>query len=258
MSEDKQAKARVKEIFGKNAEKYVTSDTHSKGDDLQLMLEWLVPQTDWLVLDIATGAGHVTKHMAPHVGQVVATDLTKEMLKVAKDHISQHALNVNYVVADAENLPFLDETFDLVACRIAAHHFPNPEQFIYEVARVLKPDGQFLFIDNVVPDEDEIDQFVNQLEKLRDESHGRCYRVSEWTKWAEAAGLQVKRSRIRKKVFQFPSWVRRTTRSEDQVRAVEQHILAGKPHLQEYSGVVLQDDQIASIHIDEWMAVLHK
>lgn len=258
MDESNQAKEAVKDQFARNAEKYVTSDTHAKGDDLALMVEWLQPKSDWLVLDIATGGGHVTKQLAPHAGEVIATDLTREMLQAARKHISQYARNVQYVVADAENLPFLDDTFEVVTCRIAAHHFPNPEQFMQEVSRVVKPEGKFLLIDNVVPADDEIDEFVNRLEKLRDESHVRCCRIEEWTQWAQACGLHLERSRTRKKVFDFPTWVRRTTRSEEQVATVEQHILGGKQHLQEYCGLTLQAGKIASIQIDEWMAVWRK
>jgi hypothetical protein len=54
MNDNEQIKETVKEQFRKKAEKYVTSETHAKGDDLSLMLDWLNPQADWDVLDIAT------------------------------------------------------------------------------------------------------------------------------------------------------------------------------------------------------------
>lgn len=127
MPEDNQEKIKetVKDQFARNAEKYVTSETHAKGDDLALMVEWMQPKGDWTVLDIATGGGHVTKHLSPHVAHIFATDLTREMLATAQRHLSRTCENVWYMVADAEELPFLDQTFDVVTCRIAAHHFPK-------------------------------------------------------------------------------------------------------------------------------------
>ncbi|RXT06966.1 class I SAM-dependent methyltransferase [Ammoniphilus sp. CFH 90114] len=251
----KKIKDAVKDQFSRNAEKYVTSETHAKGDDLTLMLEWLQPKPDWTVLDIATGGGHVTKHLAPHVAHVFATDLTRDMLATAQKHLAPTCPNVWYIVADAENLPFLDKTFDVVTCRIAAHHFPNPKEFVREAARVLKPGGKFLFIDNVVPADDQLDQFINTLEYIRDESHGRCHRTEEWTAWANEAGLEIVNSRLRKKNFDFPTWVRRTTKSEEQVTRVEQHILQADQRMQEYCGLTMKDGKISSIHIDEWMVL---
>ncbi|MBO1511497.1 class I SAM-dependent methyltransferase [Metabacillus bambusae] len=255
---NREIKERVKGQFGKNAEKYVTSETHAKGDDLSLMIDWLKPDTNWWVLDVATGGGHVTKKLAPYVYHVCTTDLTTKMLAEARKNISEKSVNVSYIEADAEKLPFLDETFDIVTCRIAAHHFPNPRMFLEESVRVLKKGGKLLLIDNIVPKDEKLDHFINKLEKLRDDSHVRCYQIEEWEGWAEDAGLQIEKSRIKKKVFDFPVWVRRTTESEEQVQMVEKHILQGEKKMQDYCGVVAMDKDIKSITIDEWMVLFKK
>jgi ubiquinone/menaquinone biosynthesis C-methylase UbiE len=258
MDKDEQLKEAVQHQFSKNADKYVSSDTHAKGDDLALIVEWLHPQAEWITLDIATGGGHVTKQLSPYVAHIFATDLTRGMLVTAQKHLSQSCNNVWYMVADAEKLPFLDSSFDAVTCRIAAHHFPNPKQFMREAARVLKPGGKLLLVDNIVPEDERVAEYVNQLEKLRDTSHVCCYRISEWRGWAKDTGLSVLNSRVRKKIFDFPKWVRRTTESEEQVEQVRQHILRADRDLQEYCGLNLKDEDISSIHIDEWMALFEK
>lgn len=258
MMEDDKLKSIVQNQFGRNAEKYVTSETHAKGDDLSLLVEWLHPKADWVVLDVATGGGHVTKALSPHVGHVFATDLTQQMLATAEKHLSQSCNNVWYVVADAEALPFLNESFDVVTCRIAAHHFPNPQKFVSEVSRVLKPGGKFLLIDNVAPDNTKLDNFVNTLEKLRDESHVRSHSIPDWRKWLNDSAFVEEESVVRKKQFDFPTWVRRTTKSEQQVQQVEQYILTADQEIQDYFAVALKDDQIASLKIDEWMALFKK
>lgn len=258
MNPDDRLKEAVQRQFSKQAEKYVSSESHAKGDDLELMLEWLRPQADWNVLDIATGGGHVTKRLSPHVAHIFATDLTRGMLEAARNHLSQHCSNVWYLVADAERLPFLGGTFDAVTCRIAAHHFPNPEAFVHEAARVLKPGGSLLLIDNIVPEDARIADYVNRLEKLRDTSHVRCCGISEWTEWASAAGLEIRNSRVRKKTFDFEPWVRRTTESEEQVESVRRHLLDADLDLQQYCGLTVKDGDILSIHIDEWMVLFGK
>ncbi|MFD0590190.1 class I SAM-dependent methyltransferase [Paenibacillus sp. GCM10027627] len=254
MNQDEQLKEAVRQQFGKNAEKYVTSETHAKGDDLALMLEWLEPQQSWRALDIATGGGHATKQLAPHVSAVFATDLTVDMLSAAQKHLASITDNVMFVVADAEGLPFLPNSFEVVTCRIAAHHFPNPGQFVKEAARVLKPGGKLLLIDNIVPEDARIADFVNGTEKLRDSSHVRCYSVQQWSDWMQDEGLKLQHSRTRKKTFDFPSWVRRTTDTDDEVEAVRSHLLHADSDLQQYCGLVVENGQILSIQIDEWMA----
>ncbi|RHW36154.1 SAM-dependent methyltransferase [Lysinibacillus yapensis] len=259
MSEQaEQIKQKVQQQFGQHAQKYVTSSTHATGSDLALLKEWLEVTSDSVALDIATGGGHVVKTLAPHVGQVFATDLTYGMLETAKKHLDPYASNIFYVIADAESLPFLENTFDAVTCRIAPHHFPNPQLFVKEVARVLKPGGKFVLIDNIAPDDPVLDDFVNTLEKLRDDSHVRSYSVSEWTKWFEHAGLSLLKANHRKKTFPYPEWVRRTTTSEEQVKVVDAHLLSASKTIQEYFSIESVDGNIQSIIIDEWMALAEK
>jgi ubiquinone/menaquinone biosynthesis C-methylase UbiE len=251
-------KQKVQEQFGQHAQKYVTSTTHAKGSDLALLKDWLEVNSSSIVLDIATGGGHVVKTLAPHVGQVFATDLTYQMLETAKRHLDSSASNIFYIIADAESLPFLENTFDAVTCRIAPHHFPNPNLFVKEVSRVLKPGGKFLLIDNIAPEDSLLDHFVNRLEKLRDESHVRSYSVKEWTTWFEQAGLAFLKEEHRKKTFVYPDWVRRTTTSEEQVKTVDAHLLSASQRITDYFSIESTNDIIQSITIDEWMVLVEK
>ena len=93
------------------------------------------------MLDVATGAGHTALAFAPHVAKVTATDITEEMLAQAKKLAASRGLgNVKTVPAKAEDLPFPDMSFDLVTCRLAAHHFADVAAFAAEAFRVLIPE----------------------------------------------------------------------------------------------------------------------
>ncbi|MFJ7734759.1 class I SAM-dependent methyltransferase [Lysinibacillus sp. NPDC097287] len=254
----KSIKQKVQQQFSQHAQSYVTSSTHAKGSDLTLLQDWLEVNSTSIVLDIATGGGHVVKALAPHVAEVVATDLTYQMLEAARSHLNSSASNIFYVIADAESLPFLENTFDAVTCRIAPHHFPNPNIFIKEVSRVLKPGGKFILIDNIAPEEKILDEFVNLLEKLRDVSHVRSYSVQEWTTWIEQADLTLVKSEHRKKTFNYPDWVSRTTTSEEQINTVDTHLLYASKAIQDYFSIESTDGNLQSFTIDEWMALIEK
>jgi len=255
---EESVKEKVKNIFGKNADKYRTSELHAKGDDLALLADWLEPKEAWTALDIATGGGHVTKALAPHVKTVFSTDLTEQMLENTAHHLDPLFENVFYVIADAEELPFLSNRFDAVVCRIAPHHFPHPEKFIQEAARVLKPNGKFVLIDNVAPENPQLARFMNKTEKLRDDSHCRCLSKAEWSELLHKHGLAITRSLDRKKTFQYPGWVARTTENEEQAERVKQHLLSADQQTANYFSLKVHEGNIQSFVIDEWMVMCTK
>ncbi|MFC6991342.1 class I SAM-dependent methyltransferase [Haladaptatus sp. GCM10025707] len=113
------------------------------------------------------------------------------------------------VVGDAEGLPFPDDTFDAVSCRIAAHHFPDPATFVAEVARVLAPGGVFVLEDNVAPDDEVLAEFLNRVERLRDPTHVESYSEQRWRDWLDDAGFVVEETAWVRRTLEFDSWVER-------------------------------------------------
>jgi len=189
-SQQVSTKAEVRRQFGSSAEQYLTSAIHAAGEDLARLpaIAGLTGAEE--VLDVATATGHTALALAPHARRVVGVDLTPEMLDIARRQAERRGIsNVAFALADAEALPFADRAFDVVTCRIAAHHFPAVDRFCREAARVLRPGGRLVVVDNVAPEEPELDRFINEVEKLRDPSHHRAYRLSEWQAFVEGAGL---------------------------------------------------------------------
>jgi ubiquinone/menaquinone biosynthesis C-methylase UbiE len=210
MSEASDAKSLSRERYGRLAEGYVTSEAHAKGQDLARLVEIARPQPDWVVLDVATGGGHTALKFAPHVSRVTATDITPRMLEKAEVFVRENGIrNVEFRPADAEDLPFDDESYDLVTCRIAPHHFPDPARFVREGARVLRPGGLLLVQDHVLPDDGEVARYVGGFERLRDPSHNRAYSEREWVGMYRAAGLEVEHAEQMVKQHQFIAWAER-------------------------------------------------
>lgn len=240
-------KKQVQQQFGKNAAHYITSEIHAKGNDLAALLSISRATEQDTVLDIATGGGHVANGLAPLVSRVTALDLTENMLKKAKEFIEGNGhTNAEFVQGDAENLPFQDETFTIVTCRIAPHHFPDISSFIKESYRVLKKDGTFLLIDNVAPEKDELDVFYNTVEKKRDYSHNRAWKKSEWLSGLEEAGFEIGQLITFSKTFQFDNWCDRMDLAENEKRELEAFMLGASADVQRHFHVMAQDGHILS------------
>lgn len=209
-------KARVQSQFGASSDAYASSDIHARGESLALLLTLTQPRPGWQALDVATGAGHTALAFAPHVGRVVAVDLTREMLAKTAELARERGLaNLETREADAEALPFEAGAFDLVTCRLAFHHFPNPRQAIAEFARVLKPGGLLGFTDNIVVPDKQAAGYYNAFEKLRDPSHNWVYPLVRLRAMFEEAGLKVEASRELSKEFEFHAWADRQRVSPD-------------------------------------------
>lgn len=236
------AKAAVRQQYGSVGDAYVTSATHAQGDDLARMVELADPAPDTRMLDIATGGGHVARAFAPHVRSIIASDLVPEMLAHAKKAFDEWGLaNVSVEVADAEDLPFGDEAFDLVTCRIAPHHFPDVGAFVREVFRVLAPGGRFVLIDSTVPDGD-AGAFLNRFEKLRDPSHVRSLTIGQWTALLEEAGFGVGETETFGKIHEFASWTARSRTSGADTATLQRMMLQAPAAIREVFAVVTDPD----------------
>ena len=122
--------------------------------------------------------------------------------------------------ANAEDLPFPDMSFDLVTCRLAAHHFGDVAAFAAEAFRVLMPGGMLGLVDNVAPDaaitpersaaelRNDAAAF-NAFKKLADPSHVRCLGLREWERVLTDAGFELVHSECIDKDMAFDPWVKR-------------------------------------------------
>ena len=236
-------KSQVQDYFSRTAENYVTSTTHRAGPDLARLIEIGEWDKQQQVLDVATGGGHTALAIAPLVAQVTVSDLTPRMLEKARAFIlSQGVSNAVFVQADAEQLPFADGSFDRVTCRIAPHHFPNIARAVREVARVLKPAGLFLLIDNIALSDPELDAFDNRVEKWRDPSHGRSCTREEWHAFFAQAGLGVEYEETFRKTHNYDDWTARSQLPAEEKAALEHFILTSSDKIQRSYDIKTRSD----------------
>src|SRR5262245_49947301 len=100
------AHSRVKERFGPAAQNYVNSAIHGTGYTLDKLVELVEPAPGKRALDLATGGGRVALAMARHGAEVVASDLTMDMLRAARTFMQEKSTTAAFACADAQRLPF--------------------------------------------------------------------------------------------------------------------------------------------------------
>lgn len=235
MSERKSHEALVGGQFGSSAEAYLTSAVHARGADLEAIAGLAAGRSDARVLDLGCGGGHVSFSVAPHVREVVAYDLSREMLDVVARSARERGLsNVATREGVAEKVPFEAESFDMVLSRFSAHHWRDFDAGLREAARVLKPGGVAGFVDAVAAPSPLLDTYFQTLEMLRDHSHVRDYSRAEWEAAMAHAGLSPVSSSYFRIRLDFASWVERMKTPKVFVDAIRALQASASEHVTRY------------------------
>ena len=190
--------------WSERAQLYRDSAAHREGEDLDLVVEW--SEGAKTALDVATGGGHVARRLREAGLNVVTLDPAPGM---EPD-----------VVSRGEDIPFADESFDVVACRVAAHHFDDVAKAVSEMARVSH--DRVIVVDNLF-----LDDASEQADRVRDPSHVRNWSEGEWLGFFASAGLQVDEVRRLEKPIEVEPWLERSGTGEDEAQRVRE-LLAGR------------------------------
>jgi SAM-dependent methyltransferase len=183
--------------FDRQSDRYGKSHILAETKDVEAGLEGVPVIAAGKALDVATGGGHTALCLARLGWDVTVGDIAPRMLENAARLCAESGFKVETRLFAAEAIPFPDQSFHLVTVRVAPHHFSSPSQFVQEAARVLKPGGHFLLIDGSVPDDDvETEEWLHQVEKWRDPSHGRLLSRKAWEQLMIRFGLKVIRSEL--------------------------------------------------------------
>lgn len=153
---------------------------------------FVVPRGDEVALDVGCGAGALALALAPHVRRVVGVDRVPELLELARERAPA---NVELVEGDAEHLEFADGSFDLAGTLRTLHHVDRPERVVAELARVTRPGGHVLVVDQLAPEDPAEAAALDRFEHARDPGHARLLPEAELLALCGANGLELVRAR---------------------------------------------------------------
>ena len=223
MSDSSKFDSEIIKQFDKTAENYSKEYIFSNGNDLDIMLKQANLDPTYTILDVATGAGHVAIKFAPFVKKVHAVDITPKMIFLLQNNLeSKNIKNVETHIMHVNHLQFTDASFDVVTCRFATHHFTDVMTFLSEVKRVLRPKGKLILTDIIAPSSNPMEEFVNEINRLRDHTHVRQFNESEWEIMLQQQNFAIVDRHNNPLRHDFESWLERAkTIQEDRNRIAD-------------------------------------
>jgi ubiquinone/menaquinone biosynthesis C-methylase UbiE len=240
----------VRREFERQAPTFEAKDSFFGGRGLTRWAGDNLPLTgDDVVLDVAGGAGHLSRGLADRARQFVVLDLTREMLEVGRRAAEEAGVrNVLFLQGDATALPFVDGSFDVVVSRFAVHHFPDPQPVLAEMARACRPGGHVSAIDMVV-EPGPAGERMNELEIVRDPSHTRALTADELARLVEGTGTKIVTRDERENAFDALHWLDQALAPPDAAAEVERALRAelegGEPT---GLGPALEDGRLLARH----------
>lgn len=227
--------------FGPAAAAYAASQVHAAGEDLPALAAAAALSGRERVLDAGCGAGHAGLALAPHAAQVVACDLSPEMLAQVRALAEARGLsNVVTRQGDVAALPFAAGEFDAAVSRYSAHHWPDPAAALAEIARVLRPGARFVLSDIVSEGGPVVDSYLQALELLRDPSHVRDHTPAQWLAMLAEAGFAAEVRFTWSVRLDFADWTERMATPPVQVAAL--HALLDAAPAEVRAALALEED----------------
>ena len=181
----------IRTQFTRQADAYAATSQARDEAAHTMMVEMCRPEPEGCVLDVACGPGFLTMAFARRCA-AVGLDATDAMLSMARAEARKRgAGNVRFEKGVATALPFAPASFDIVACRAAFHHFPEPGRVLAEMCRVVKPGGKILTADTVTSEDPIEADAHNEIERLCDPTHVRALKATEFHELFRANRLDI-------------------------------------------------------------------
>ena len=127
----------------------------------------IIPFARGNVLEIGIGSGlNIPLYDTDLVKKIVGVDPSAAMHSLAKERINESPVSIEFISADAAEIPLQDQSIDTIVCTYTLCSVSNPQQVLKEVKRLLKPGGKFLFSEHGNAPDENVVKFQHKLEPV--------------------------------------------------------------------------------------------
>ncbi len=211
LPEAEQDLSAVISIYNHIASNEIAQKADNDRERIQTFIDFADLPDDVEILDVGTGLGIVATMFAEAgASSVIGVDISPGMLEQAEylrlSHPTDTSGRVSFRLARLQRLPFRDERFDAVSCRLVLNHFKAPAQVIQEFVRVLKPGGTLVIAELLSVDDPVKRATQNAIEERRNPSHVAARSAEQYDKLITSAGLEITRTstiRIEREIHEW-------------------------------------------------------
>jgi ubiquinone/menaquinone biosynthesis C-methylase UbiE len=197
----------VRQQFDRQVAHYLASSAMADRRLIEAIVAAAPAHPGQRMLDVACGAGFLLRAYRDAGAEVFGVDLSEAMLREASKTLGASVRRDHLLPADAAQLPFDGETFDVVTCKLAMHYLPEPQRAIEEMARVCRRSGLVALIDRIACDDPGLCAAQSRLEKLRTPNQVRVYAEGELAGMVTRAGMTVVRRDLIIQPMDFEEWM---------------------------------------------------
>ena len=173
----------IKSQFNKQAENFANWSVGKNIEYLKAYSDFCEVTNHDKLLDVACGPGDFTIYVGQRVHEAYGVDISDKEIEIANSQINELGIeNIQFDCSDVESLPYQDNSFSLVTCKSAFHHFSNPDNVFSEMIRCCKSEGRISIQDIVMYEDSYVNDFFERFDKLVDISHNRMMGISEINK----------------------------------------------------------------------------